>query len=106
MKNLEKFIANDKLFTSAFFDKDLIDKNLNDVNKFLLKECVIEKYFLSLKAYLDHWSRCIEYQYVCLNIAKFIIDKKKNYQDKNFQILDNASGDPLKSSLLANYSEF
>tara|TARA_B100000212_G_C27313853_1_gene506983 strand:- start:344 stop:1168 length:825 start_codon:yes stop_codon:yes gene_type:complete len=103
MKNLEQLVANDKLFTSGFFDQNLIDDKLIEVNQFLLKNLNNKSPYQNFKAYLNHWSRTIEYQYICLNIAKFIIDKKKKHQDKIFQILDNASGDPQRSFFLADY---
>lgn len=103
MKSLEKLITNDELFFSGFFTEDLFDERLKEVNEYILRNFDNKKDYLKFKAYLNHWSRSIECQYIYLNIAKYIIDYKKNYQDKNFKLFNNASGGPATAYFLANH---
>ena len=101
---LEEFIANNKLFLTGYFTQDLVDEELNKFNQLLIKNYVNnEKLLRKFKSGLRHWSRSIEFPYIYFNIAKFIIENKKNYQDKKFQIFDNACAHPVVSYLLAKY---
>ena len=96
-------MGTNNLFVSGFFSKDLVDQQINDINQFCINNYgKSETQLIYFKGALNHFSRRIEYPYIYYNIAKFIIENKKNYKDSNFKILDNASGQPGFSYFLAN----